>query len=117
MCSMSVCYPLPVLVAVLALQCCWSAPASAQRSAAVETYTCAPSPPPNRQFGSHLTVPIMQLWSVRAVQYYFDDINWHALKKNYSYFVLELDICLCQVLDLSEEFGLSECTVLHDENT
>lgn len=64
MCSVSMCYLLPVLVATLAPLCCWSAPASAQRSAAAETYTCVPSPPPNTQLGSYLTVLTMQLRSV-----------------------------------------------------
>ncbi len=34
-----------------------------------------------------------------------------------SYFILKLDVGFCQVLDLSEEFALSDCTFLHDANT
>lgn len=40
-----------------------------------------------------------------------------VVNKKYSYFVPELDVGFCQVLDLSEEFALSECAVLHEENT
>lgn len=40
-----------------------------------------------------------------------------VVNKKYSYFVPELDVGLCQVLDLSEEFALSECAVLHEGNT
>lgn len=96
-------YLLPALVAAWALPCCWSAPASARRSVAAETYTCAPAPPPKTHAHnrSNTIVLIMQCWpmSVCVPQ---------------TYFILELAVGFCKVLDLSKEFTFSECTVLQE---
>lgn len=93
-------------VAALAPLCRLSAAVSAQTAAAAETYTCDPPPPPNTR-----RLQLIQC----VVQYGFGTPKWCYFilyKKTPTYFVPELDVGLCQILDLSEEFALPYCTVL-----
>lgn len=90
-----------MLVAAWAQLCWWSAPASAQRSAAAETYTCAPSPPPN----THTDIP-------ECSQCKYQSAN--DVKRQASYVILQLTVGVCQVLDVSEEFSLSQYSVLQN---
>lgn len=85
MCSVSVCYLLPVQAAVFALLFCWSAPVSGQRSAVADTCTCSPSPPPKIQLSTLVFVGME----------HYGDKNLNCTKQEYSYFVLELDVRLC----------------------